>query len=88
LPDGAVLAFSRIARWFLKDVLITPDEIQGLKADLLFTGSPPTGTTCLTDWLRENAAWFGKQYMWELAGRFYGSAHATSPWRKDIFRGN
>jgi hypothetical protein len=79
LPDGAVLAFSRIAGGFLKDVLITPEEIQGLKADLLFTVSPPTGTTCLTDWLRENPAWLGKQYMCELARRLPQRPHNIAP---------
>ncbi len=51
------------------DVLITRDEIKGLMQNLLCTGSPPAGTTRLTDWAREHAAALGHRYASELARR-------------------
>ena len=55
----------------LRDVIITRDEIAGLMAGLLYTGSPPTGTTKLTDWLRENALTLGTRYSHELRRRMH-----------------
>lgn len=51
------------------DVTITQDEIEGLMADLLYTGSPPAGETKLTDWAKENAERLGAHYANELARR-------------------
>ena len=53
----------------LGDVLITWDEVQGLMADLLATGSTPTGTTRLSAWAREHAATLGLRYATELGRR-------------------
>jgi NADH dehydrogenase len=55
--------------WVLRDVLITPDEIAGLMAELLYVESPPRGTTKLTDWARERADSLGLAYTSELARR-------------------
>ncbi len=51
------------------DVLITREEIEGLMADLLYTDSPPAGTTKLTDWAKQHAAQLGRSYASELARR-------------------
>jgi hypothetical protein len=53
----------------LRDVLITRDEIAALMAGLLYTGSPPTGTTKLTGWLKDNARTLGSGYSHELERR-------------------
>lgn len=59
-----------IIGWFVKDVVITKEEIEGLMANLLVTHSAPTGKTRLSDWLEENAEVVGVQYASEL-GRHY-----------------
>jgi NADH dehydrogenase len=51
------------------DIIITRDEIKGLIANLLYTGSPPTGETKLTDLARKNSATLGIRYASELARR-------------------
>jgi len=51
------------------DVLLTHDEVTGLMADLLYTDSPATAPTRLTDWLRENAATLGRRYFGEIVRR-------------------
>ena len=51
------------------DVTITREEIGGLMAGLLATGSPPAGPTRLTDWAREHRDSLGVRYASELARR-------------------
>jgi len=51
---------------FVRDVLITREEITGLMANLLISQQPPTGQTHLRDWLAQNAATVGKHYASEL----------------------
>jgi NADH dehydrogenase len=50
----------------LGDVLITKDEINGLMANLLYSSNPPTGTTRLSQWVKQNASGLGKDYFGEL----------------------
>ncbi|MHA2621077.1 MAG: SDR family oxidoreductase [bacterium JZ-2024 1] len=69
VPDWMGLAVSLALTPFTKDLLITRDEIKGLKANLLCTDSPPAGVTRLSDWVRENANWLGARYMSELSRR-------------------
>ena len=46
------------------------EEIEGLMADLLHVpGSPTTGKTKLSTWVRENKDTLGKKYMGELIRR-------------------
>jgi NADH dehydrogenase len=51
------------------DVFITRPEIDGLMQDLLYTKSPPTGTTKLTTWVDAHANVLGVKYANELARR-------------------
>jgi uncharacterized protein YbjT (DUF2867 family) len=51
------------------DVFITRDEIEGLMQGLLATSSPPSGSTCLTDWAKEHASTLGVHYASELKRR-------------------
>ncbi len=53
----------------LGDIVITRDEIEGLMAGLLYTGSPPAGETRLTDWVTAHSSSVGKHYSSELARR-------------------
>ena len=66
-------AVGYLAGWILGkcvgDVMITREEIKGLMGDLLHVDSPATGTTRLTDWIREHADSLGRKYTNELARR-------------------
>jgi uncharacterized protein YbjT (DUF2867 family) len=57
-----------IGQW-MGDVMITRDEIDGLMQDLLFTTSPPAGSTRLTDWVQEHREMLGCYYASELRRR-------------------
>jgi len=66
LPPGLALALSRVIGALVKDVVLTRDEVDGLMANLLVTDSSPTGTTRLSEWLRDHADSVGAQYASEL----------------------
>jgi NADH dehydrogenase len=51
------------------DVIITREEIAGLMAGTLHVDTPPTGTTALTEWARENRDTLGVRYVSEMKRR-------------------
>lgn len=55
---------------FMRDVLITREEVAGLMADLLVSHEQPTGQTHLADWLREHRNSVGRKYASELARHY------------------
>jgi uncharacterized protein YbjT (DUF2867 family) len=55
---------------FIRDVLITRDEVAGLMADLLVSQAQPTGHTRLSDWLVQHRNSVGKRYASELARHY------------------
>jgi uncharacterized protein YbjT (DUF2867 family) len=69
LPDSLGYLVGWALGKVLGDVVITREEIEGLKADLLYTNSPPAGETKLTDWAKENASSLGMRYASELSRR-------------------
>ncbi|MCR4316555.1 MAG: NAD(P)H-binding protein [Planctomycetes bacterium] len=69
IPPWLGGVIGKVMGWFLGDVLITPEEIDGLMQDLLYNGAPPAADTRLTDWLREHKDRVGVKYHSELARR-------------------
>jgi len=69
IPPWLGLWASKVVGWMVDDVLITPEEIEGLMADLLHVDTPPTATTKLSSWAKQHAATLGKRYTSELARR-------------------
>lgn len=67
VPPGTALWLARGLGWWLRDVVITREELAGLRADLLVSKEPPTGHTRLGEWLRAHADAFGTRYLSELA---------------------
>jgi NADH dehydrogenase len=63
-------AACRLAGLMVRDVVLTREEIDGLMANLLVSSGSPTGTTRLSDWLKNNAASAGAQYASELARHY------------------
>ncbi|MCH8155897.1 MAG: hypothetical protein IH786_11720 [Proteobacteria bacterium] len=69
LPPSLGYAIGRCLNPFVKDVIITREEITGLMRNLLDSQSPPTAPTKLTDWARSNPATLGRRYASEVARR-------------------
>jgi uncharacterized protein YbjT (DUF2867 family) len=59
----------RLIGFLNDDVMITPEEIKGLMANLLYVDAPPAGQTRLTDWIKQHAATLGRHYTSELKRR-------------------
>ena len=55
---------------FVNDVMLTPEEVDGLMANLLISREAPRCKTSLKDWLLEHRAGVGRQYASELARHF------------------
>ncbi len=69
VPPRLGYAVGWILGWFVGDVVITKDEIEGLMADLLYVDAPPVGSTVLSEWVRQHAGTLGRRYTSELARR-------------------
>ncbi|MCL4529883.1 MAG: NAD(P)H-binding protein [Chloroflexi bacterium] len=63
-PRLALLA-AQFMSLFLGDVLLTPEEVDGLMANLLVSKEPPRGKTHLADWLEANKDHVGIKYASE-----------------------
>lgn len=66
VPPKLALATARFLSAFVGDVLLTPEEVDGLMAGLLVSSEPPRCKTRLKDWLEENKESVGVHYASEL----------------------
>ena len=70
LPPRMALLAAQILSFFVKDVMLTPEEVDGLMANLLISKEPARCKTSLRTWLEEHKTTVGKQYASELARHF------------------
>lgn len=70
LPTGLALGFARLVGRLVRDVTLTPEELQGLMDELLVSRQPPYGQTRLVDWLIEHGRELGLRYVSELRRNF------------------
>ena len=70
VPPAAGIAAGRLVGLFLRDVVLTPDELRGLMEERLTSDQPPNGPTRFTEWLAEHAAEVGTSYTSELSRHF------------------
>jgi NADH dehydrogenase len=66
VPPRLALAAAQILSTFVGDVMLTPEEVDGLMAGLLISDEPPRCKTHLKDWLEENKKSVGVHYASEL----------------------
>jgi uncharacterized protein YbjT (DUF2867 family) len=78
-PRFALLAAQSLSR-FVDDVILTPEEVDGLMAGLLVSKEPPRGKTHLADWLEKNKDKVGAKYASEMKKHY--AATAPSPPRE------
>lgn len=77
VPAKMALLAAQVISPFLGDVLLTPEEVDGLTAGLLVSKQLPLCKTRLADWLAKNRDHVGANYASELA-RHYDRAPALS----------
>ncbi len=69
-PARLALFAAQFLSLFVNDVMLTPEEVDGLMANLLISKEPPRCKTSLKNWLIENKNTVGKKYASELARHF------------------
>jgi NADH dehydrogenase len=69
-PRSVALAAARVAGVFVRDVVVTGDELLALEAGLLVSHEPPLGSDRFEPWLAENADVLGRRYTSELRRNF------------------
>lgn len=68
-PPWLGLLAGKVVGLFVRDVVITREEIGGLMAGLLAVDTKPLGRTKLTEWAKKHSNLLGQKYASELARR-------------------
>ncbi len=66
IPPRLALLAAQFLSLFIGDVILTPEEVEGLMAGLLVSKEPSRGKTHLADWLEKNKDKVGTQYASEI----------------------
>lgn len=66
VPPRLALLAAQFLSLFVGDVILTPEEVDGLMAGLLVTKETPRGKTRLADWLEKNRDRVGAKYASEI----------------------
>jgi Nucleoside-diphosphate-sugar epimerases len=66
LPPRLALLAAQFLSLFVGDVILTPEEVDGLMANLLVSKQPARGKTAFKDWLEANKSTVGIKYASEL----------------------
>jgi NADH dehydrogenase len=66
VPPRLALLAAQVLSLFVNDVMLTPEEVDGLMANLLISKEPPRCKTKFSDWLEENKNTIGIKYASEL----------------------
>jgi uncharacterized protein YbjT (DUF2867 family) len=69
-PPRLALLAAQVISLFVKDVVLTPVEVDGLMANLLVSKEAPRCKTSLKDWLKQNTSSVGMEYASELSRHF------------------
>lgn len=71
MPPAVGIALGQLIGLFMRDVLLTKDELRGLMRSKLTSIQEPLGNTLFSEWLQKNQELLGKQYTSELKRHFY-----------------
>ncbi|MGB8981049.1 MAG: NAD(P)H-binding protein [Anaerolineales bacterium] len=66
VPPRLALLAAQFLSLFVGDVILTPEEVDGLMAGLLVSNEAPRGRTRLADWLEKNRDRVGMKYASEI----------------------
>jgi len=70
LPPSLLIPAGEVIGLFVRDVVLTRQELEGLMTELLVSAEPPRGTTRFDDWLLEYGDKLGMSYASELDRHF------------------
>jgi len=66
IPPRIALLAAQFLSLFVKDVILTPEEVDGLMGNLLVSKEPARAKTAFKDWLKNNRETVGVTYASEL----------------------
>lgn len=69
-PPRLALLAAQFLSLFVSDVILTPEEVDGLMANLLVSHEPARGKIKFSDWLEDNKNALGKEYASEIAKHY------------------
>ena len=78
VPPPLALLAAQFISLFVRDVVLTPEEIDGLMAGLLVSKEPPRGEIHLADWLETNKDRVGAKYASEIKKHYQPTLIARS----------
>ena len=70
VPAPAMALAARAVGLVMRDVVLTPDEIDGLMEGLLVSRDPPLGKIAFSGWIRNRGRSVGRTYANELQRHF------------------
>jgi NADH dehydrogenase len=70
MPPRLALFAAQVLSLFVGDIILTPEEVDGLMSNLLISKEVPRCKTSLKNWLSENKSTVGKEYASEIARHF------------------
>jgi len=76
-PSWLSLAGIRVVERFLRDIVLTKEELLGLQQELLLSRSPATGSQSVEQWLMRNGDKLGRRYINDIHRHF--GAGASEP---------
>lgn len=77
VPPPLMALAARAVGLFVRDVVLTPEEIKGLMAGLLVSHDPPLGQIAFSGWLEEHKTSVGRSYANELDRHFANNIAAA-----------
>lgn len=78
VPPRLALLAAQLLSLLVNDVMLTPEEVNGLMAGLLVSKDPPRGKIHLADWLEQNKDGVGARYASEIKKHYLPAAHHFS----------
>jgi len=78
IPPRLALLAAQCLSLFVNDVILTPEEVDGLMAGLLVSKEPPRGKTRLADWLEKKNDKVGAKYASEIKKHYQQDVIARS----------
>ena len=76
-PTPVGLALTRLVGLMVRDTVLTRDEVDELMSGQFTSAAAPTGTTRISDWLRDNGDGLGRKYLSELSRNFRSVGDGT-----------
>ena len=70
VPSALALGLSELVGRAVRDIVLTRDELEGLRADLLISDAPPTAATSFREWTTRNGPRLGRRWASELARHY------------------